>query len=157
VEIQGQAGSGSGSGERQVLTTRGSTADSTPDAEVREDVTRKTRKRWKTTEAVLHLKRKPYEYQMAGVMKAAPAGLEAMQLDGVCNPIGERTSAKGLSSLERRPRLRFTFTAPLSASLTHGVSSNCLSADSRRGVCSVSAGSHRRAPGCRAMRCRRRL
>ena len=26
------------------------------------------------------------------VMKAAPAGLETMCLDGVCNPIGERTS-----------------------------------------------------------------
>ena len=88
------------------------------------------------------------------VMKAAPAGLETMCLDGVCNPVGERTSAKGLSSLARNPRLRFTFTAPSSASLTHGVSSNCMSADSKRGVCSVSAGSHRRAPGCRANRCR---
>ena len=27
-----------------------------------------------------------------GVMKAAPAGLETMCLDGFCNPIGERTS-----------------------------------------------------------------
>jgi len=43
------------------LTIRGSTADSTPDAEVRQDVTRKTRKRRRTTAAALHLKRKPYE------------------------------------------------------------------------------------------------
>ncbi len=30
---------------------------------------------------------------MAGVMKAPPAGLEAMRLDGFCNPIGEITSS----------------------------------------------------------------
>jgi hypothetical protein len=63
------------------LTTRGNTADSTPDAEVRQVLTRKTRKRWRTTEAALHLKRKPYEYQMARVMKAPPAGLEKRALD----------------------------------------------------------------------------
>ncbi|MBQ31328.1 MAG: hypothetical protein CL923_02025 [Deltaproteobacteria bacterium] len=55
---------------------------------------------------------KENEYQMVGVMKAAPAGLEGMRLDGVCNPVGERTSAKGLSSLARNPRLRFTFAGP---------------------------------------------
>ena len=43
------------------LTTRGSTADSTPDAEVRQDVTRRTRKRWRATVAALHLKRKQDE------------------------------------------------------------------------------------------------
>jgi len=32
-------------------------------------------------------------YQIAGVMKAAPAGLETMCLDGFCNPIGEGTSS----------------------------------------------------------------
>ena len=58
VEIQGQVGSGSRKRGASGLTTRGSTADSTPDAEVRQDVTRKTRKRWRITEAVLHLKRK---------------------------------------------------------------------------------------------------
>ena len=39
-------------GRVRLETTRGSTADSTPDAEVREDVTRKTRKRRRTTAAV---------------------------------------------------------------------------------------------------------
>jgi len=48
--------------------------------------------RRRTTAAALHLKRKQDEYQMAGVMKAAPAGLETLCLDGVCNPIGEGTS-----------------------------------------------------------------
>ena len=32
--------------------------------------------------------------QMAGVMKAAPAGLETLCLDGFCNPIGESVAAK---------------------------------------------------------------
>ena len=35
-----------------------------------------------------------HEYQMAGVMKAAPAGLETLCLDGFCNPIGESVAAK---------------------------------------------------------------
>jgi hypothetical protein len=33
-------------------------------------------------------------YQIAGVMKVPPAGLETMCLDGVCNPIGESVAAK---------------------------------------------------------------
>jgi hypothetical protein len=33
-------------------------------------------------------------YQIAGVMKAASAGLETMCLDGFCNPIGESVAAK---------------------------------------------------------------
>ena len=59
-------------------TIRGSKQDSTPDAEVRQVLIRKTRKSTEGPEAVLHLKRKQDEYQMAGVMKAPPAGLEVI-------------------------------------------------------------------------------
>ena len=61
IELQGQVGSGSGPRGASGLTTRGSTADTTPDAAVRQDVIWRTRKRWRTTKAALHLRRKSYE------------------------------------------------------------------------------------------------